>query len=202
MRGNGMTDGGTALPRGRRGIRLTGAALAALALTATLAGCGRTIEGTALPAGGTTDDGGGRINTNFDKLLRECEVVSLEDIGKTVGEGTYVNPSFNGAVCMWDLDGGSSGSGMVTLSWYELGSLANEKKNNDRLGYVTNDITVQGRRSLETRRPNDPDSCGVFAPAADAGIVGWWVNYRAGGSHPDPCEAARKLVELTLNLAR
>lgn len=176
--------------------------LTVLAVTAALAGCGQTVSGTALPAGGTTTDGGGRLNTNFDKLLRECEVVSLDDIGKAIGEGTYVDPSFNGAVCMWDLDGGSTGSGMVTLSWYELGSLKNEKANNDRLGYVTNDISVQGRRSLETRRPNDGDSCGVSAPAADTGIVGWWVNYRAGSSHADPCEAARKLVELTLNLAR
>ncbi|MFC9996234.1 DUF3558 domain-containing protein [Nocardia sp. NPDC127526] len=183
-------------------MRKSAVVLAVLAVTAALGGCGKTVDGTALPAGGTTSEGGGRINTNFDKLLRECEVVSLEDIGKVVGEGTYVSPSFNGAVCMWDLEGGTAGSGMATLSWYEEGSLANEKTNNDRLGYVTNDINVQGRRSLEVRRPNDADSCGVFAPAADAGIVGWWVNYRSGSSHGDPCAAAGKLVELTLNLAR
>ncbi|WP_339381136.1 DUF3558 domain-containing protein [Nocardia jejuensis] len=184
-----------------RGRSKAAVILAVLAVTASVGGCGETVPGTALPAGGTTG-GSGKINTNFDKLLRECDVVSLEDIGKVVGEGTYPTPSFNGAVCMWDLDGGSTGSGMVTLSWYELGSLSNEKQNNDRLGYVTNDITVQGRRSLETRRPNDPDSCGVSAPAADTGIVGWWINYRAGSQHSDPCEGARKLVELTLNLAR
>ncbi|MEV6767699.1 DUF3558 domain-containing protein [Nocardia sp. NPDC051030] len=185
----------------RPGTKRYAVLFAALALTAAAGGCGKTVNGTALPVGGTTG-GNSKINTNFDKLLRECEVVSVDDIGKTVGEGTYVGPSFNGAVCMWDLDGGTAGSGMVTLSWYELGSLTNEKQNNDRLGYVTNDITVQGRRSLETHRPNDNDSCGVSAPAADTGIVGWWVNYRAGSTHPDPCEAARKLVELTLNLAR
>ncbi|MEU1428787.1 DUF3558 domain-containing protein [Nocardia sp. NPDC056611] len=178
-------------------------AASVLALTAALAGCGKTVPGTALPAGGTTGTGGApRINTNFDKLLRECQVVAVDDIGKAVGDNMYVEPSFNGAVCMWNLTGGAAGSGMVTLSWYELGSLANEKANNDRLKYVTNDITVQGRRSLETHRPNDPDSCGVSAPAADTGIVGWWVNYRNGSRHADPCEAARKLVELTLNLAR
>ncbi|WP_084522777.1 DUF3558 domain-containing protein [Nocardia inohanensis] len=187
--------------RGRDMRRKGAVVLAVLGLTATLGACGKTVPGTALPAGSGTG-GSSKINTNFDKLLRECEVVSLDEIGKAVGEGTYVNPSFNGAVCMWDLDGGSIGSGMVTLSWYEEGSLSNEKQNNDRLGYVTNDITVQGRRSLETRRPNDADSCGVSAPAADTGIVGWWINYRAGSSHPDPCEGARKLVELTLNLAR
>jgi hypothetical protein len=55
---------------------------------------------------------------------------------------------------------------------------------------------------LQTRRPNDPDSCGVSASAADTGIVGWWINYRPGSGHPDPCAGAQKLVELTLNLAR
>ncbi|APB01864.1 DUF3558 domain-containing protein [Nocardia seriolae] len=181
----------------------TALALTVLALTVTLAGCGKTVPGTALPAGGTAGTGGTtRINTNFDKLLRECTVVAIDDIGKSVGDNMYVEPSFNGAVCMWNLTGGAAGSGMVTLSWYEEGSLGNEKQNNDRLKYVSNDITVQGRRSVETRRPNDPDSCGVSAPAADAGIVGWWVNYRSGSAHADPCDAARKLVELTLNLAR
>ncbi|QLY32374.1 DUF3558 domain-containing protein [Nocardia huaxiensis] len=176
-------------------------AAALLLLSVSLAGCGRTVEGTALPAGGTTGTQS-KVNTKFDKLLRECEVVTVDEIAKAVGDGTLPLGSFSGAVCMWDLSGGSAGSGMVTLNWYENGSLANEKSNNDRLGYVTNDITVEGRRSLETRRPNDPDSCGVSAPAADAGIVGWWVNYRAGSAHADPCAAAAKLVELTLNVAR
>ncbi|WP_433563383.1 DUF3558 domain-containing protein [Nocardia sp. CA-151230] len=187
-----------------RSRRVRGAvALSVLALTAALGGCGKTVPGSALPAGGTTGTGGtSRINTNFDKLLRECQVVAQDDIAKSAGDNMYVEPSFNGAVCMWNLTGGTAGSGMVTLSWYELGSLNNEKQNNDRLKYVTNDITVQGRRSVETRRPNDPDSCGVSAPAADTGIVGWWVNYRSGSQHADPCDAARKLVELTLNLAR
>ncbi|WP_405486160.1 DUF3558 domain-containing protein [Nocardia sp. NBC_00511] len=186
----------------RRGVR-TGVVLAVLAVTAAVGGCGKTVSGNALPAGGTSGNTGtSKINTNFDKLLRECTVVAVDDIGKTVGDGMYVEPSFNGAVCMWNLTGGTAGSGMVTLSWYELGSLSNEKANNDRLKYVSNDIMVQGRRSVETHRPNDPDSCGVSAPAADTGIVGWWVNYRAGSQHGDPCDAARKLVELTLNLAR
>lgn len=187
----------------RTRIARCGTALAVLALTAAVGGCGKTVPGTALPAGGTSGDGGtSKINTNFDKLLRECSIVAQDDIAKAAGDGMIAMPSFNGAVCMWELSGGTAGSGMVTLNWYELGSLANEKTNNDRLGYVTNDIAVQGRRSLETHRPNDADSCGVSAPAADTGIVGWWINYRAGSAHPDPCEGARKLVELTLNLAR
>ncbi|WP_155240843.1 hypothetical protein [Nocardia seriolae] len=65
----------------------TALALTVLALTVTLAGCGKTVPGTALPAGGTAGTGGTtRINTNFDKLLRECTVVAIDDIGKSVGD--------------------------------------------------------------------------------------------------------------------
>ncbi|WP_228796613.1 DUF3558 domain-containing protein [Nocardia nova] len=188
---NGMRDRG----RVRRGVRACGIAVLALAVGLTVGGCGRTVQGTALPAGS-----GGGVNMNFDKLLRECEVVKQEDIAKATG-AQDAQGSFNGAVCMWDLSGTPGGDGMATLNWYEMGSLPNEKANNDRLGYTTTDVNVQGRRSLQVQRPGDPDSCGVMAPAADTGIIGWWVNYRPGG-HPDPCAGAKKLAELTLNLAR
>ncbi|OQS15218.1 hypothetical protein B0T36_11295 [Nocardia donostiensis] len=174
----------------RRAVRAVALAVAGVAVAASAVGCGRTIEGSAQPVGA-----GETVNTEFDKLLRECEVVAMDKIAETVGADS-INSSFNGAICMWDL-----GNGMVTLNWYEIGSLTNEKTNNDRLGYLTESVTVEGRRALQSRRPNDPHSCGVSASAADTGIIGWWVNYRPGG-HKDPCEAAKKLVELTLNLAR
>ncbi|MBO0854073.1 MAG: DUF3558 domain-containing protein [Nocardia sp.] len=179
---------------GRRKCSRAVVAVVALTVALTAGGCGRTVSGTALPAGGSSG-----VNTNFDKLLRECDVVKQDDIVKSTG-AQDASGTFNGAVCMWALTG-TSGAGMATLNWYEMGSLPNEKINNDRLGYTTTDVTVQGRRSLQIHRPNDADSCGVMAPAADTGIVGWWVNYHPGG-HPDPCAAAQKLVELTLNLAR
>jgi Protein of unknown function (DUF3558) len=184
--------------RGMTGARKARAAIVAtvvLAAGLTAAGCGKTITGHPQPAGS-----GGGLNTNFDKLLRECNVVQNSEIVKATG-AQDANTSFNGAVCMWLLDGTPSGDGMVTLNWYEMGSLSNEKATNAKLGYSTNDINVQGRRSLEIHRPNDPDSCGVEAPAADTGVIGWWVNYHPG-SHPDPCAAASKLVSLTLNLSR
>lgn len=170
-------------------------AVAVLTIAATLAACGQTVSGSAHPAGSGTGD---TVNTNFDKLLRECEIVTPDQIADAVGvKGATPQPSFYGAVCMWDVQ-----AAMVTLNWYEIGSLNNEKTNNDKLGYTTTNITVQGRRGLETRRPNDPDSCGVSAGAADQGVIGFWINYRPGSAHPDPCAGGKKLVELTLNLAR
>ncbi|MEU6565183.1 DUF3558 domain-containing protein [Nocardia nova] len=178
---------------GRRGLRAGVIAVIAIVVGVTVGGCGNTVPGTATPAGS------GGINTNFDKLLRECEVVTKDQIAQSTG-AQDAEGSFNGAVCMWELTG-TPGIGMATLNWYEMGSLTNEKANNDRLGYITTDTKVVDRRALQVRRPGDGDSCGVMAPAADTGIVGWWVNYQPGG-HPDPCAAASKLTELTLNLAR
>ncbi|WWW20163.1 DUF3558 domain-containing protein [Nocardia vulneris] len=180
-----------------RGI-LTAATVLAIAATAT--GCGQTISGEAFPAGSGTGD---PVNTKFDKLLRECEVVRLDQIADAVGaKEAFPQPSFYGAVCMWDVQGAPGGNAMVTLNWYEIGSLNNEKTTNDKLGYTTTNATIDGRRALEIRRPNDPDSCGVSAGAADQGVIGFWINYRPGSAHPDPCAGAKKLVELTLNLAR
>ncbi|WP_040792689.1 DUF3558 domain-containing protein [Nocardia paucivorans] len=188
-------------------MRVRGA-VGVVALVALVGGagvaCGQTVPGSANPVGaGTQADMNADMNANmnFDKLLRECHVVTEQQIADAVGGG-YPRPSFHGAVCMWDLEGAPGGAGMATLNWYENGNLRNERSTNDKLGYTTTNTTVQGTLALEIRRPNDPDSCGVSARAADAGVVGWWVNYQPGSAHPDPCGAAKKLVELTVNLAR
>src|SRR6478672_11932991 len=111
----------------RPGLRVAAAVAAVLAVAMSAGGCGKTVKGSAHPAGGS---GTTTINTNFDKLLRECEVVGLDQIGAAVGNATVVSPSFNGAVCMWDVEDAPGGSAMVTLNWYEEGSLNNEKSNN------------------------------------------------------------------------
>ncbi|MFE3546784.1 DUF3558 domain-containing protein [Nocardia sp. NPDC059177] len=182
-------------------MRARALAAAALLLCLALAGCGDTVEGTAQPRP-EEKDSGEQVNTDFDKLMRECEVVAVDKIGEIVGDAVLVVPSFSGAVCMWSIGDAPGGEAMATLNWYEMGTLNNEKTTNDKLGYLTGDITVQGRRALQVRRPNDNDSCGVTAPAADVGVIGWWINYRPGSAHPDPCAGAQKLVELTLDLAR
>ncbi|WP_280423257.1 DUF3558 domain-containing protein [Nocardia carnea] len=181
--------------RAGRGRIRTVAASAAILMAAVLgAGCGSTVDGTALPVGG-----GETVDTaQIDKLLRECDVVTDQQIIDALGGNTYISDSFFGAVCMWDIGGGS---GMLTLNWYENGSLRNEQETNDKLGYTSTKTTVQGTIALEIRRPNDPNSCGMTASAADSGVIGWWVNSSPGAT-ADPCAAAKKLLELTLNIAR
>lgn len=181
--------------RAGRGRLRTLAASAAILVAAVLgAGCGGTVDGTALPVGG-----GETVDTaQIDKLLRECDVVTDQQIIDALGGNTYIRDSFFGAVCMWDIGGGS---GMLTLNWYENGSLRNEQETNDKLGYTSTKTTVQGTIALEIRRPGDPGACGMTASAADSGVIGWWVNSTPGAT-ADPCAAAKKLLELTLNIAR
>ncbi|MGW6122756.1 DUF3558 domain-containing protein [Nocardia sp. NPDC055165] len=179
-----------------------GAALLAVASVALLAGCGRTVPGTAAPLGSGGGTDGGKVNVAFDKLLRECEVLTEDQMSNAIGEGTMFNASFVGAVCLWDVLGAPGGGAKLTLNWYENGSLNVERQTYQKLGYTSAITTIQGASAVEIRRPGDPDSCGVSAKAADAGVVGWWINYRAGSGHPDPCPVAAKLVELTLNRAR
>lgn len=178
-----------------------GAALLVVVSAAVLAGCGQTVPGTAAPVG-SGGGGGDPVNVDFDKLLRECEVLTETQMSQAVGEGTQFAASFVGAVCMWDVLGAPGGGAKLTLNWYENGSLNVERQTYQKLGYSSAITTIQGASAVEIRRPGDPDSCGVSAKAADAGVVGWWINYRAGSSHPDPCPVAAKLVELTLNRAR
>ncbi|MFQ6226789.1 DUF3558 domain-containing protein [Nocardia sp. NPDC002869] len=176
-----------------RRLRTAAATLVLLVVAVLGAGCGSTVQGTALPVGG-----GESVDTDhIDKLLRECEVVTEQQIIDALGGNTYISDSFFGAVCMWDIGGGS---GMLTLNWYENGSLRTEQATNDKLGYTSTKTTVQGTIALEVRRPNDPNSCGMTASAADSGVIGWWVN--SSGGTADPCAAAKKLLELTLNIAR
>ncbi|MFC9896598.1 DUF3558 domain-containing protein [Nocardia sp. NPDC127579] len=167
-------------------------AIACGALVLGAAGCGQTVPGAARPAGS-----GSTFNVNFDKLLRECDVVSPTEIAKALGGGYQAVSSFVGAVCMWNV-----GSAMVTLNWYENGSLSVERQTINKLGYSATNVTVAGSQAMEIRRPNDADSCGLTASAADTGVIGWWINYRPGTSHSDPCAAGRQLLEQTLNLAR
>ncbi len=175
---------------------LVSAALLCAAVLA--AGCGREIPGNAVPLG----SGGGTVRPDFDKLLRECEVLTEEQMRAAIGKDVSFDETFVGAICMWDLIGAPGGNGLATLSWYENGSLNVERQTYTKLGYSSTIIQIQGASALEVRRPQDSDSCGVIAKAADAGVIGWWINYRAGSAHPDPCPVAAKLVELTLDRAR
>ena len=173
--------------------RLVSGGMAILATTV-LAGCGSTIQGTPQPVGASGQHG------DFQSLLHECDAVSDDQIAKTVG-GDQINRGFFGAICRWNVSG-PSGDIHVTFNWFETGSLDIERSTDQKLKYSMKDVSIQGRRGIQAQPPNDPDSCGVTVGAPDSGIVGWWVQYRPGSAHPDPCGAATTLAELTLNLTR
>lgn len=175
------------------GTRGVAAAVGALVVASAVVGCARSVEGVAVPAG----TGGGGISQEFAELLTECDAVADTKIAETVGV-EYVHQGFYGAICRWEGDG-PAGVVKVTFNWFETGSLDRERTAAEELGYPVENTSVEGRRALQVRRPDDPLSCGVTAGDSTTGIFGWWVQYTTGG--PDPCEAAATLARLTLNLS-
>lgn len=117
-----------------------------------------------------------------------------EQIAETVVSDAIAR-GFFGAICRWD------GVGVkVTFDWFETGGLDVERATAEKLGYSIENATVQGRKAVLMRQPNDPGACGISVGSPSAGVIGWWVQYGPGGAG-DPCAAATKLAELTLNLS-
>jgi hypothetical protein len=164
-------------------------------LVGLLSGCGSNVSGDP-----TTQPAGSANHPDYPKLMQECQLVPKDAINKII-DGTVGDPSFTGAICRWDATS-SAGAIELTLNWFESGSLTNERTMNQKLGYQVTPIEIQGGAGLREQRPNDPDSCGVTVVAADAGVIGWWVQYAPGSGHSDPCRVAQQLAEASTNLSR
>jgi hypothetical protein len=157
-------------------------------------GCTRSVDGTAVKAGGAGVPRNDNSERQYPNLLKECEVLTTDILAKTVGaEPTDIQSTFVGAICRWQA---LNPAGLIDITrfWFEQGSLSNERKVAEGLKYQIETRSIQGIDSI-VMRPNDPNgSCGVASDAA--GVVGWWVNPQAPGI--DACGQAIKLMELTL----
>jgi hypothetical protein len=167
---------------------------AAVAVVAVLAGCSRSVDGTAVKAGAGGNPRNDNSQQQYPNLLKECDVLTSDILAKTVGADPLdIQSTFVGAVCRWQA---ANPGGLVDITrfWYEQGSLDNERKVAEGLKYQIENRSVAGVRSI-VMRPQDPNgACGVASEAG--GVVGWWVNPQAPGI--DGCAMAIKLMELTL----
>lgn len=174
--------------------RILVALLTLLAAVTVVAGCTRTVEGTAARAGSGSVERNDDSERRYPNLLKECEVLTEDILAETVGADPLdIQATFIGAVCRWQA---ANPNGLVDITrfWFEQGDLANERQVAERLGYQIENRNIAGIESF-VMRPNDPNgSCGVASDAA--GVVGWWVNPQASGM--DACGMAIKLMELTL----
>lgn len=165
---------------------VTGLSALASAALLLLSACSTTVEGTPMAAGASD------VDTEFDKLLQECIAVPNDTIAETV-QADAIDQYFFGAVCMWTA-AGPAGLVDVTFAWFENNALGRERTLSEKLDYSIEPVTVAGTSAFLSRRPADPTSCGITA--AYSGTVTWWVQYRNGTV--DPCVAATRLAELTL----
>ncbi|MEV0948135.1 DUF3558 domain-containing protein [Rhodococcus sp. NPDC049939] len=174
-----------------RRMRRAAQIVSATAAAGLIAGCSSTIEGTPRAEGAFSSGDNGE----FTALLEECNAVSEDQIAQTVG-ALAISRGFFGAICRWDTIG-ADGPGKVTFNWFETGSLDTEQSTGEKLGYAVESSTVQGRRSVVMRPPEDPGSCGVTVGSPSGGVVGWWVQFKNGAM--DPCDAASTLANMTVN---
>ena len=172
--------------------QLTAGLLAAVMIPATLSGCARTVDGAAMKA--VTGGSRGGAAQQYPNLLKECDVLTVDILAKTVGADPLdIQSTFVGAICRWQA---LSTTGLVDITrfWFEQGSLENERKVAESYKYKIESRAINGIASI-VMRGNDPNGgCGVAADAA--GVVGWWVNPQTPGT--DACAQAIKLMELTL----
>lgn len=178
------------------GRRVAAGVMAALAAATLVAGCGRTVEGTAIKAGA-----GGSTPRNDDSakkypnLLKECDVLASDILAETVGADPLdIQSTFVGALCRWQA---LSQSGLVDITrfWFEQGSLDVERQTAEKLNYQIESRRINGVDSIVMKTADPNGACGVASDAA--GVVGWWINPQTPGS--DACGMAIKLMELTLN---
>ncbi|HUO37659.1 MAG TPA: DUF3558 domain-containing protein [Mycobacterium sp.] len=173
--------------------RMLAALAAVLTVVAVVAGCARSVDGTAVKAG-ASNPRGNNSEQQYPNLLKECDVLTSDILAKTVGADPLdIQSTFVGAVCRWQA---ANPAGLIDITrfWYEQGSLDNERKVAEFLKYQIESRSIAGVQSI-VMRPNDPNgACGVASDAG--GVVGWWVNPQAPGI--DACSMAIKLMELTL----
>jgi hypothetical protein len=174
--------------------RIIAVFITAVATIAILAGCTRSVAGTAVPSGPGNPQRQENSAQRYPNLLKECDVLDKGLIAKTVGADPRAiwNP-FVGAICRWQA-ANPTGPIDITRFWFEHGSLDNERTAADKLKYQIGNRSIVGVDSI-VMRTNDPNgACGVASAAG--GVAGWWVNPQRPGI--DACGQAVKLMEMTL----
>ncbi|ADG99135.1 lipoprotein LprC [Segniliparus rotundus DSM 44985] len=170
--------------------RALAAALALVAAAAT--GCG--------PGSG----GAGPTNTTvreqeadpYENLMHECELINEKEMLDVLGMKARFQ-TFNGAVCRWNVMGGSSAL-EVTFYWFETGTLDREKETLDFLKYDNQWRDFDGSKGIIAHPAGDASICGSVAKSQTEGIIGWWVQ-PVFGSGGDSCDSATKLMIKALN---
>ena len=119
--------------------------VAVLAAVTMLAGCSRTVDGTAAKAGAGDVPRNDNSEKQYPNLLKECEVLTEDILAKTVGADPLdIQSTFVGAVCRWQA---ANPAGLIDITrfWFEQGSLDNERKVADHLKYKIENRVDRGR---------------------------------------------------------
>jgi hypothetical protein len=178
-----------------RPVKWRGLAIAVVASTLmTVAGCSRTVTGTAQRATQTPDisaRGYGYANDSCGRLLDSTvqQLAGAEELVRT----------YSGAVCQYILM--RQGHFIdLNYAWFEVGTLDRERSVAQADKAQVTEIEVERHNGFLARRTVTGSACAATA-ATTPGVASWWVQVRGDGRNEtgiDPCELAQRLLAKTL----
>lgn len=168
--------------------------IVAVAVTATVAACTKTIDGSMQRADSNVPD----PDRSYGYVDDRCALLDDTSVQEILKADAVTRP-YSGAVCqyvLWQGSGHTATTIDVTVSWFDIGSLDRERDLAAARGAMITDFVLDRHDAFSARRDITGAACSATA-AAGTGVLSWWVQYR-GQTTADPCSAAEKLLSATL----
>ncbi|RVW10239.1 DUF3558 domain-containing protein [Prescottella agglutinans] len=171
--------------------KLVGALLAAAGLL--LAGCG----------GAESEEASGDASVSTARgaapFFGECGSVTDDEVAQAFGVPGFGTVVRNSVGCEWQLSAqDGQRSPHVSFSWYRGSPIGRERAGSELIGRPATDIEIDGNpgfvASLSSRL------CELGVQFGDD-FVHWSIAYAEAAPTADPCRAARRLAELTVERA-
>jgi hypothetical protein len=166
-------------------LDLPARALAAVAITVGVAGCGAAHP---QPASPTASPAGFRSG--------QCNLVSDDEIGAVGGPGRYDKVVVNEAGCFWQENTmiGTLGAGMGISTWWYRGSdLDIERSLEWKAGREVKEFSLHGNSGFQAA---DANVCSVYV-AKGGDVITWSIQTLNSASFPDLCSIVDRLARLS-----
>ncbi|RVW01102.1 DUF3558 domain-containing protein [Rhodococcus xishaensis] len=163
-----------------------------LVCVSVLVGCGATdVDAEADAATTATADVQGS-----GPFVGECGSVTDGEVAAAFGVSGFATVIRNSVGCEWQMSAqGSQGAPHVSFSWYRGSPIGRERAGSELIGRPATDIEIGGQPGFVASSSSRLCELGV---QFDDDFVHWSIAYAGQIPTADPCEAARRLAELTV----
>ncbi len=164
---------------------LTLRVLAAVAVTAGLAGCSAPQQESAPPAPAPGEFHSG-----------DCNLVSDDEVNAAAGPGRFTKVVVSDAGCFWQENSmiGSFGVGMGISTWWYRGSdLDVERTLERKAGRQLTELSLNGNSGFEA---SDANACSVYVTKGQD-VITWSIETMNPATLPGLCTVIRRLARLS-----